>query len=353
LKKWGDVFDISAAVLEWSRAGKRTVLARTVDVQGFSARWPQDGLAVSAADRAAVGHVLGGAAASALGPIVDDALAHDRAAAVHELRVSDAEAGAAGLSCGGRARVLVQPASDIPHAAWEAMAERAAVCLVTSLDGDSVGQTSWFSRGTLADAKPGPDPQALRWFGRGVCAATVLDLASSGESLVTALWPVTRLLVVGDGLLAAALDGVARVLEWEPEIVSEVDAAVAAVRSLSSADALVVLTHDRDVDGPVLAAALDAAEANGLGYIGALGSRRTQQARAGWLRDRGVTDDAIAAIHGPAGVAIGARSPGEIALSIAAEIVSLRSGAGVASLRDRSGPIHVDGLRTPPARYRN
>src|SRR5437588_12233769 len=93
LKKWGDVFDISAAVLEWSRAGKRTVLARTVDVQGFSARWPQDGLAASATDRA--GHVLGGAAASALGPILDDALAHDRAAAVHELRVSDAEAGAA------------------------------------------------------------------------------------------------------------------------------------------------------------------------------------------------------------------------------------------------------------------
>ncbi len=182
-----------------------------------------------------------------------------------------------------------------------------------------------------------------------MCAATVLDLASGGESLVTALWPVSRLLVVGDGLLAAALDGVARVLEWEPEVVSEVDAAVAAVRGLGSNDALIVLTHDRDVDGPVLAAALESAP----GYIGALGSRRTQEARAGWLRDRGVSDDAIAAIHGPAGLDIGARTPGEIALSITAEIVSLRSSAGAASLRDRTGPIHHDGLQTPPARYQS
>ena len=62
----------------------------------------------------------------------------------------------------------------------------------------------------------------MQWFGRGVCAATVLACSTrrGSESLVTALWPVSRLLVVGDGLLAAALEGVARVLEWEPEVVS-------------------------------------------------------------------------------------------------------------------------------------
>jgi xanthine dehydrogenase accessory factor len=251
--------------------------------------------------------------------------------------------------------VLVQPADDIASEAWQAIAGREVVCLVTALDGSRAGETTWFSRRTLAAALERPDPRAVQWFGRGVCAATVMALtnemtnesADESASLVTALWPVSRLLVVGDGLLAAALEGVARVLEWEPEIVSEVDAAVAAVRSLAGADALVVLTHDRDVDGPVLAAALKA----GPGYIGALGSRRTQQARAGWLGERGVPSEAIAAIHGPAGLDIGARTPGEIALSITAEIVSLRSGAGVASLRDRSGPIHLDGLQTPPARY--
>ena len=345
------MFDISAAVLEWSRAGKRIVLARTADVQGFSARWPQDGLAACVQDGrlATVGHVLGGAAQAALDQLLTEALAADPAAAVHALRVSDQDAGAAGLSCGGTARVLLQPADDIAPEAWHAVAEREAVCLVTTLDGSRVGETSWFSRRRLATADERPDPRAVQWFGRGVCAATVLALTDESESLVAALWPVSRLLVVGDGLLAAALEGVARVLEWEPEIVSEVEAAVAAVRSLGSADALVVLTHDRDVDGPVLAAALEA----GPGYIGALGSRRTQQARAGWLGERGVPSEAVAGIHGPAGLDIGARTPGEIALSIAAEIVSLRSGAGVASLRDRSGPIHLDGLQTPPARYQN
>jgi xanthine dehydrogenase accessory factor len=349
LPEGGNVYEIAVPVLEWLRAGQPTVLARTVDVQGFSARWPQDGLAVTASDgaTAGVGHVLGGAAASALDPIIADALAHSRPVAIHELRISDAEAGAAGLSCGGSARVLVQPASDIPHSAWQAICEREAVCLATALDGPRLGTTTWFSRRTLAEDESSPDPSAVRWFGRGVCAATVLKLDAAGESLVTALWPVSRLLVVGDGLLASALEGVARLLEWEPAVVSGVDAAVAAVRELRSNDALIVLTHDRDVDGPVLAAALETAP----GYIGALGSRRTQEARAGWLRDRGVDDAAIAEIHGPAGLDIGARTPGEIALSIASEIVSLRSGAAAPSLRDRGGPIHVDGLRTPPARY--
>jgi xanthine dehydrogenase accessory factor len=351
------VFEISVAVLAWARAGKRTALARTIDVQGFSARWPQDALAAYVQDGRlkTVGQVLGGAAQAALEPLLAEALAADLPAAVHELRISDQDAGAAGLSCGGTARVLLQPADDIASEAWQAIAEREAVCLVTALDDSRAGETTWFSRRTLATEHRRPDPRAVQWFGRGVCAATVMaltdELTDESESLVTALWPVSRLLVVGDGLLAAALDGAARVLEWEPQIVSEVDVAVAAVRTLGSADALVVLTHDRDVDGPVLAAALEAAHDNGPGYIGALGSRRTQQARAGWLGERGVPGEAIAAIHGPAGLDIGARTPGEIALSITAEIVSLRSGAGVASLRDRSGPIHLDGLQTPPARY--
>jgi xanthine dehydrogenase accessory factor len=349
------VFDISAAVLEWSRAGKRTLLARTVDVRGFSARWPQDGLAACVQDGrlTTAGHVLGGAAATVLEPLLHQALAGDLPATVHEIRISDQDAGAAGLSCGGTARVLVQPAEDVALEAWQTIAEREAVCLVTALDGASAGETSWFSRRTLATSGERPDPRAVQWFGRGVCAATVMALADERECLVTALWPVSRLLVVGDGLIAAALAGTARVLEWEPEIVSGVDAAVAAVQTLGSADALVVLTHDRDVDGPVLAAALDTEPGTGPAYIGALGSRRTQQARAGWLGDRGVPEEAIAAIHGPAGLDIGARTPGEIALSIVAEIVSLRSGAGVPSLRDRSGPIHLDGLHTPPARYKD
>ena len=96
--------------------------------------------------------------------------------------------------------------------------------------------------------------------------------------------------------------------------------------SLGSADALVVLTHDRDVDGPVLAAALDdRRRATSARWARVAPSRRGP---AGYA-SAGCRSEAIAAIHGPAGLDIGARTPGEIALSIAAEIVSLRSGAGV------------------------
>ena len=340
------VFDIAVPVLAWLRARERTFLARTVDVQGFSSRWPHDALAVTGTG--VVGEVLGGAARSALELLLTQALAADLPAAVHTITISDADAANAGLSCGGRARVLLQPASDIPLAAWEALASREALCVITELAGDY--PTTWFSRRSLTatyESSAVPDPRAVQWFGRGASAGTVLELESGRESLVTALWPTSRLVIIGDGLLAGALEATARVLGWEPEVVGGVTHALAAIGSLGSSDALIVLTHDRDVDGPVLAAALQASP----GYIGALGSRRTQAARAGWLRDRGITDEAIATIRGPAGLDIGARTPGEIALSIASEIVSVRSGASGPSLRDRSGPIHVDGLHTPPARY--
>ena len=79
--------------------------------------------------------------------------------------------------------------------------------------------------------------------------------------------------------------------------------------------------HDVDVAGPALAAALD----SDVGYIGALGARRMQQARADWLAYRDITD--LDRIHGPAGIDIGADTPAEIALSILAEAVAAKSGS--------------------------
>jgi xanthine dehydrogenase accessory factor len=127
------VFEISGPVLAWLRSDQRTVLVRTIDVQGFSSRWPQDALAVTAG--ATAGEVLGGAARSALEPLLADALSRDLPAAVQSIVITDAAAAGTGLSCGGRARVLVQPASDIPLPAWEALHSREAVCVVTELAG--------------------------------------------------------------------------------------------------------------------------------------------------------------------------------------------------------------------------
>ena len=120
--------------------------------------------------------------------------------------------------------------------------------------------------------------------------------------------------MVGDGQLAEALAANAALLGWSCVNAEPLP------DELSAADNVVVLSHDLAVSGRALRTAL----ASDAGYVGALGSRHTQAARADWLRTEGVPDEAIAAIHGPVGLDIGARTPAEIALAILAEIVAVR-----------------------------
>jgi len=98
-----------------------------------------------------------------------------------------------------------------------------------------------------------------------------------------------------------------------------------------------VLTHDPKFDVPLLEVALrtDAA------YIGAMGSRRTHDDRLARLREEGVTEDELARLASPIGLDIGARTPEETAVSIAAEIVAHRWGGSGARLTDTAGPIHT------------
>ncbi len=92
---------------------------------------------------------------------------------------------------------------------------------------------------------------------------------------------------------------------------------------LGSRSALVALTHDPKVDDPALTAALK----SGCFYIGALGSKKTHAARRERLKQHGFSDDDLSRIHGPIGLAIGARSPAEIAIAILAEVTQeLRTG---------------------------
>jgi xanthine dehydrogenase accessory factor len=105
---------------------------------------------------------------------------------------------------------------------------------------------------------------------------------------------------------------------------------------LGPRDAMCVLTHDHKFDVPAITAALD----TDVGYIGAMGSRRTHATRRKRLEEEGVDRAALARVMAPIGLDLGARTPEETAVAICAEIIALRTGRAAHSLRDADGPIH-------------
>jgi xanthine dehydrogenase accessory factor len=121
-------------------------------------------------------------------------------------------------------------------------------------------------------------------------------------------------------------------VDWPHRLVERVG------ERLGPRDAICVLTHDAKFDVPAIIAAL----ATDVGYLGAMGSRRTHAARVERLREEGVDDPGIARVMAPIGLDIGSRTPEETAISICAEIIALRTGrvSDVAPLRDTAGPIH-------------
>jgi xanthine dehydrogenase accessory factor len=106
---------------------------------------------------------------------------------------------------------------------------------------------------------------------------------------------------------------------------------------IDSRTVLAVLTHDPKFDVPVLEVALRLPE---VAYVGAMGSRRTHDDRLARLREAGVSDDELARLASPIGLDLGARTPEETAVSIAAEIVALRWGGAGDRLSAAQGPIH-------------
>lgn len=329
------MYDIAEQVQSWLGDGREVRIAQVVATRGFSSRDPAASCAWS-----------DGEVAGALGGVMDIGALQPGLA---DVTISDEDAVAAGLACGGVASVLVQPARAYPHDVWSRLAGREPLCLVTPIDaGGAPGETQLFTPQTIRDAaKPGSygDP-VPRLFGRGTTAAALIE-GEGRRVAAVALWPVPSLVVVGDGLIAEALAGAAQLLGWTCTTTPQLQAALEAVADLRRSDALVVLSHDRAVDGPVLAAAL----AGGAGYVGGLGSRHTQAARREWLTAHGVSDADQARIHGPAGLDIDAHTPGEIAVSIVAEILADRAGSSGGPLRERPGPVHATGVQAPPPRY--
>ncbi len=168
--------------------------------------------------------------------------------------------------------------------------------------------------------------------------------------------PEPKLVMFGAVPLAAALCRVARALGWRPYVVDPRDRFAVADRFPGAEDVLVawpedafarlggidgstavlLLTHDPTLDDPALEIALRSPAA----FVGAMGSRRTQQARRERLVGAGLSQDEVARLSGPIGLDTGARTVLETALSILAEIVAVRHGRDGGRLTSAEGPIH-------------
>jgi xanthine dehydrogenase accessory factor len=331
------MYDIAGRVAAWLDRGAMVHVAQVVASRGFSSNDPGAAFAWTD-DGARTGGLLPGIAEQ-----LTDSGTHD--GRLTDVTVSDNDAVAAGLSCGGTATVFVQSAAAFPPDTWQRLQRREPIVLVTEIADAEPAVTECYTASDVRSVPRHPDgPDAPRLFARGV-SATSLALGDRAQVVVT-LWPNTELVVVGDGAIAAALAANAALLGWSSAITDEVSDAVERAQRLTESDAIVVLSHDRDTDVPALAAALSSRA----GYVGALGSRHTQAARREGLTALGVSDAQLARLHGPAGLDIDAHTPAEIAVSIAAEILANRAGSTGGSISRRQGPVHTAGVHAPPPR---
>lgn len=206
----------------------------------------------------------------------------------------------------GRATILVSPADDLPVELWQRLVDRTPVALLTRLDGDRVVDT------VLAD----DDPDAHELLARGESGRVLRE----GEVL-SVFGPTPRMVLLGRGPIIDAIEQACAVVGWKVHRSGEPSQLILLAQSLTPPDSVVVLSHDLEAATAVLGAALDGRS----GYIGALGSARMQEQRRQWLAEQGYDD--LHRIHGPAGLPIGAGTPGEIAIAVVAEAVAVRHDA--------------------------
>jgi xanthine dehydrogenase accessory factor len=333
---------LGATVLEWLAAGRQVAVARVLDLQGFST-WAGDPLVVVNDRDEQAGDILGVFGGSAVAGASARVTNAPGGIEVVSVEIGEAQAAAAGLVCGGRADLLVQPAGGIPEAFWDALAHREPVAVATRIEGPSAGPASVVvtADGTWDGALDAGDPdhvaaQAVSLFAEGSHGVRRLD-DGAGTILIESWVPDPRLVVVGQGTLVDAIAAQAGFLGWQtrsgvtPE---EVDTALAWA---GGSAALVVLSHDAGIDTTALRMGLD----RGIPYVGAMGSRRTQSRRMEKLEADGVSTTLLEQVHRPIGLDLGGRRPAEVALAIVAEILASRHGRDGRPLKHRDGPIHA------------
>jgi xanthine dehydrogenase accessory factor len=361
--------DVLAEVERWYGEGRPFAVATVVATWRSAPRQPGAAMLVSA-DGEVVGSVSGGCVEGAVYEVAQEVLATGEPVLQH-YGVSDDDAFAVGLTCGGELDVFVArvDAARFPilPAVVDSVRRHEPVAVATVVGGPGeVGArlVVWPDRseGNLGsarlDAAVADDARGMLDHG----TTGVLRLGPDGERrqdelavFVQSFAPRPRMLVFGAIDFAAAVARIGKLLGYRVTV-CDARAVFATAKRFPDADEVVVewphryletvdvdsrtvicvLTHDPKFDVPLLEVALrtDAA------YIGAMGSRRTHEDRLARLRDEGVPEEALARLASPIGLDIGARTPEETAVSIAAEIVALRWGGTGRRLGSTDGPIH-------------
>lgn len=338
-----------ANISSWYSSGEQVALAMVVETWGSSPRPPGALMAVSAGGQIA-GSVSGGCVEGAVVAAALEVLDGGEARLL-QFGVSDQEAWEVGLACGGSISVFV---TGLPEPAFQALqsvfeAERP-LALAAVLDGPqaSVGHLLWTSEAE-SPASPREPEAAARWMDANrqdmlrwtAPRRTSVAADPPIELFINVIRPADRLIIVGGVHIARALADLASRIGFETIVVDPrrlfasesrfpgVDrllqdwpqTALAEV-GITASTAVAVLSHDPKIDDPAVLAAL----ASPAFYIGVLGSRRTHAARVERLRAAGTGAEALARLHAPIGLNLGAATPEEIALAVLAEIIASKHG---------------------------
>ena len=318
----------------------------------------------------AVGSVSGGCVEGALFEVGQEVLA-DGQARFETYGVSDDDAFAVGLTCGGILEVFVERVDDQK---WPELAGIAAslaaeepVAIATIVRGPHFVGRHLVVRPDHAEGTLGTErlDDTVREDVIGMLASGTtgfLHYGPEGERLgegldvfVASYAPPPQMFVFGAIDFSAALVRVGKLLGFRVTL-CDARPVFATRKRFPEADEVVVdwphrwlekqhvdqrtviavLTHDPKFDVPALTVALR----TNAGYVGAMGSRRTHEDRLARLKEAGLTDDELSRLHSPIGLDLGSRTPEETAISIAAEIIQARWGGSGRHLAGTDGPIH-------------
>ncbi|MDX3518304.1 XdhC/CoxI family protein [Streptomyces scabiei] len=371
------MLDIAEELHRWVEQGRDFAVATVVAVGGSAPRQPGAALAVDA-EGTAIGSVSGGCVEGAVYDLCRQALT-DGEPVLERFGYSDEDAFAVGLTCGGVIDILVtpvrtcDPVRPVVAAALRAAAGGEAAALARIVSGPAAlrGRALLVRPDGSYDGGYGAHPELDRTVAAE--ARALLDAGRTGtleigergsrcgaplSVLVESSVPPPRMIVFGAIDFASALVRVGKFLghhvtvcDARPvfatrdrfpeadEIVVDWPHRYLERTTVDARTVLCVLTHDAKFDIPLLQRALRLPVA----YVGAMGSRRTHLDRNERLRQAGVTERELARLRSPIGLDLGARTPEETALSIAAEIVAARRGGSGVPLTGAHTPIHHDG----------